>query len=178
MNESRAYVPKRYYEDPNTEAILSALDRAGDRLLDAMEDHLQQLDVRTATWGLTLWEGRHEIVPTFADHEARRSTVMARMRGTGTTTVAMIQNLASSYSNGEIEVLEYPKQFRIEIKFVNTVGAPSNLDALTAALRAVLPAHLEWSYVITYVMWNQLNTKTWDELSGRTWNEVKEKESM
>lgn len=175
MAETRTRVPAYYYDDPNTAAILTALENAGNRLLAAVEDHLQQLDVTTATWGLSLWEERHEILPvTGVDYAARRSTVMARMRGTGAATVAMIQNLAASYSNGEVEVIEYPEQFRIEIKFVNTVGTPSNIDDLTATLRATLPAHLEWSYIITFAIWNQLNTKTWDGLSGLTWNEAKE----
>lgn len=175
MIEERARVPAYYYDDPNTKAILNALDRAGDRFLAAVEDHLQQLDVATATWALPLWEERHGIVPSqTADYEGRRSAVMARMRSAGTVTVAMIQNLAASYSNGEVEVIEYPEQFRIEIKFVNTVGTPPNIDDLTATLRASLPAHLEWSYIITFTMWNQLKTKTWDELSGLTWDEAKE----
>lgn len=175
MTEVRARVPAYYYEDPNTAAILNALDLAGERLLTAVEDYLRQLDVCTATWALPLWESRHGIEPDAkADYNARRSTVMARMRGTGTTTVATVQNLAASYSNGEVEVLEYPEQFRIEIKFINTVGTPSNIDDLTAALRAILPAHLEWGYIITYATWNQLKTKTWDELGGLTWSEAKE----
>ncbi|MBR2934918.1 MAG: DUF2313 domain-containing protein [Oscillospiraceae bacterium] len=175
MTEARDHVPAYYYDDPNTAAVLMALDRAGERFLAAVEDHLRQLDVRTATWGLPLWESRYGIKPNMAaDYDGRRSTVMARMRSAGTTTVAMIQNLAASYSNGEVDVIEYPDQFRIEIKFVNTVGTPSNIEDLTAELRACLPAHLEWGYIITYVMWSQLNTKTWDELSGRTWVEVKE----
>ena len=175
MNEERTRVPTYYYNDPNTGAILKALDRAGNRFLTALEDHLQQLDVATATWALPLWEGRHGITPSpTADYDSRRSAVMARMRSAGTVTAAMIRKLAASYSNGEVEVIEYPEQFRIEIKFVNTVGTPPNIDDLTATLRASLPAHLEWSYIITFTMWNQLKTKTWDELSGRTWDEAKE----
>lgn len=175
MNRVRDRVPAYYYDDPNAGAILSALDRAGERFLSALEDYLQQLDVRTATWALPLWEGRHEIIPNVtADNDGRRSTVMARMRSAGTTTVAMIQNLAASYSNGEVEVLEYPDQFRIEIKFVNTVGTPPNIDDLTVTLREILPAHLEWDYIIVYTTWNQLSTHTWDEMSGLTWTEAKE----
>ncbi len=175
MNEARDRVPAYYREDPNTAAILNALDWAGERFLAAMEDYLQQLDVRTATWALPLWESRHEIVPSsVADYGSRRSTIMARMRGTGATTMAMIQNLAASYSNGDVEVLEYPDQFRIEIKFVNTAGTPPNIEDLTATLREILPAHLEWDYVIVYSTWNQLSTHTWDEMSGLTWTEAKE----
>lgn len=175
MIEDRTRVPAYYYGDPNTGAILNALDRAGERFLAAVEDSLKQLDVATATWGLALWEGRHEITPSpTADYDSRRSAVMARMRSAGTVTAAMIQNLAASYSNGEVEVLEYPDQFRIEIKFVNTVGTPPNIDDLTTTLRASLPAHLEWSYIIAYATWDQLKKKTWAELSDLTWDEAKE----
>lgn len=155
--------------------IQNALEPEIRSLWDRRDSVMDQLNVETATWGLKYWEQSLGLaVDENADMGYRRSRVMAKLRGAGTTTVAMVQNLAASYSSGEVDVIEYPDQFRIEIKFVNTVGTPSNIDDLTATLRAALPAHLEWSYIITYVMWSQLNTKTWDELSGLTWDEAKE----
>ena len=136
---------------------------------------LDQLNVNTATWGLKYWEQALGLaVDEDADITYRRSIITSKRRGAGVITVATIQNLAASYSNGEVEVIEYPEQFRIEIKFVNAVGTPPNIDDLTATLRATLPAHLEWSYIITFATWNQRKTKTWDELSGLTWDEAKE----
>ena len=136
---------------------------------------LKQLNADTATWGLKYWEQALGIaVDENADVADRRSKIKSKRRGVGTATVAMIQSLASSYSQGEVEVLEYPAQFHIEIKFVNTLGTPSNIESLTAELRAALPAHLEWNYIITFTLWSELNTQTWGELASRTWEEAKE----
>lgn len=49
------------------------------------------------------------------------------------TTVAMIQNVAESFSNGTVAVTEFPSRYRIEIKFVGSIGTPPNMDDLTAA---------------------------------------------
>lgn len=155
--------------------IQNALEPEIRALWERRDSVLDQLNVETATWGLKYWEkSLGLVVDEGADLDFRRSRIKAKRRGAGTTTVAMIQNLAASYSNGEVEVLEYPDQFRIEIKFVNTTGAPPNINDLTATLREILPAHLEWDYVIVYATWNQLSTHTWDEMSGLTWTEAKE----
>ena len=155
--------------------IQNALEPEILALWERRDSVMDQLNVDTATWGLKYWEQSLGLaVDERADIGYRRSAVKSRIRGAGTTTAAMIQNLAASYSNGEVEVIEHPEQFRIEIKFVNTVGTPPNIDDLTATLRSTLPAHLEWSYIITFATWNQRKTKTWDELSGLTWDEAKE----
>lgn len=170
-----ARYPEFYAGSAEFMDIQNALEPEILALWERRDSVMDQLNVETATWGLKYWEQALGLATDeTSDIAYRRSQVKARRRGAGTTTVAMIQNLAASYSNGEVDVLEYPNQFRIEIKFVNTVGTPPNIDDLTAALRASLPAHLEWSYIIAYATWDQLKKKTWAELSGLTWDEAKE----
>ena len=170
-----ARYPEFYAGSAEFVDLQNALEPEVRALWERRDSVLEQLDVETATWGLKYWEQALGIAADESrDIAYRRSQVKARRRGAGTTTVAMIQNLAASYSNGDVEVLEYPDQFRIEIKFVNTVGTPPNIDDLTATLRASLPAHLEWGYIIAYATWDQFNTKTWAELSDLTWDEAKE----
>lgn len=151
MNEARARVPDYYYDDPNTGAILNALDRAGDRFLAAVEDHLQQLDVATATWALPLWENRHGIVPASdADHAGRRSTVMARMRGSGTATPALVQSVANAWKNGAVEVKETVHS--VILTFVSAFGIPEDINTLISAVRAVIPADMLIEYDFKYLL--------------------------
>ena len=78
----------------------------------------------------------------------------------------MIQNVAESFSNGAVDVLEYPAEYRFEIKFTGTLGIPPNLDDLSAALEEIKPAHLAYDYIILYRTWGELEEKTWDEILG------------
>lgn len=170
-----ARYPEFYTNSEEFVDLQQALEPEVLAIWDRCNGVLDQLSVGTATWGLKYWEqGLGLAIDETASAEDRRSKIRSILRGAGTTTIAMIKNLAASYSKGEVEVLEYPELFRIEIKFVNTVGTPENIDDLTAQLRASLPAHLEWDYIITYIMWTELNATTWDGLSAQTWDEVKE----
>ena len=87
--------------------------------------------------------------------------------------MALIESVAESFSNGDVAVTEYPAQYRLEIKFVGTIGIPPNMDDLTASLREIVPAHLQWDYVLIYNTWNMTKLHTWNELKARTWAQVK-----
>lgn len=144
----------------------------------AREYMVKQLNPQTATPdGLAIWEQALGIpIDESRDVSFRRSRVIAKLRGRGTTTVAMIQNTAESFSNGAVAVTEYPKDYRVEIKFVGTVGTPPNMDDLTVALREIMPAHLHWEYIIIFNTWAVTAQHTWAELSTRTWDDVKERD--
>lgn len=136
---------------------------------------LDQLSVDTATWGLRYWEQTLGIpVEAAKDLSFRRSRIKSKLRGAGITTVAMIQNVAESFSNGEVEIAEFANQFRIEIKFVGTIGIPPNMADLTEALREIIPAHLRWDYIIVYNTWGAVGSHIWAKLLARTWGAVKE----
>ena len=47
------------------------------------------------------------------------------------------------------------------------------MDDLTASLREIVPAHLQWDYVLIYNTWNMTKLHTWNELKARTWAQVK-----
>lgn len=157
--------------------IQAAIEPERLALWEAMDGLCAQLCVDTATWGLKSWENALGIpVEVEKDAAFRRSRVKSKLRGAGVTTVAMIQNVAESFSNGDVEVTEKADQYRIEIKFVGTIGIPPNMNDLTAALREIVPAHLGWGYIIIYNTWNAVKAHTWAELVTRTWQQVKESE--
>ena len=139
----------------------------------ARDGLLEQLSVSTATWGLEQWERSLGLAVDVAKPvEQRRARVISKLRGQGTTTVAMIKNMAESFSNGAVAVLEYPAEYRFEVKFVGTTGIPPNMEDLTAAIEEIKPAHLAYDYIIIYRTWAQVQAYTWDELQAHTWDEV------
>lgn len=120
--------------------------------------------------GLTLFENllsiKRDLTLSFRE---RREVILAKLRGTGTTTKQMIKNVAESYSNGEVEVIEVNNRYIIKIKFIGTRGVPSNLEGLQRALREIIPAHLDIEYIFTYMTWTEFESynKTIDE-----WNSL------
>jgi hypothetical protein len=98
---------------------------------------------------------------------------MSKLRGAGTTTKAMIQNVAESFSNGEVTILEYNFECRFEVKFVGTIGVPPNMDDLTVAIEEIKPAHLTYSYVYIYNTYGDLHRLTYGELERYTYDQLR-----
>lgn len=141
--------PDFWMKSAETVEILAAYDHEVQLLRGKVRELLEQCNVATATWGLTQWErqlGLETEIEKPLDY--RRSRVTAKLRGTGTVTVAMIQNVAESFSNGTVEVLEDAGNYHFDIKFVGTIGIPPNMDDLTAAINEIKPAHL--TYCVQY----------------------------
>ena len=143
--------PAFWRQSVPTVTIIDAMGPEAQTLRAALADLLAQCNVETATWGLELWEKQlgleTEANKTDSD---RRARIKSKLRGTGTVTVAMIQNMAQSFSNGEVEVLEDPARYHFDIRFVGSRGIPPNMDDLTAALEEIKPAHLTYAYIYVY----------------------------
>lgn len=169
--------PTYYLASPEMVDLQQAMQPELSALREYQEDVVAQLCVETATWGLASWEAALGI-STEADRplDYRRSRVRSKLRGSGVTTVAMIHSVAESYSNGEVNVTEYPAQFKLEIKFVGTRGIPPNMDDLTDTLREILPAHLEWAYVFMFNTWADASALTWGQAATMTWQQLRESE--
>ncbi len=141
----------------------------------AKDGFLDQLNISKATWGLHWWEESLGIeVDESKSPEFRRSRIISKVRGQGTTTVAAIKNVAESFVNGKVDVIEHPEAYTVDIKFVGTIGIPPNLDDLSAALDDIFPAHLGYEYIIIYRTWSMLEAKTWGELEPVTWGDILE----
>lgn len=160
-------------------ACLESRQPEHDALAAAIPDIINQCFVLTATWGLAFWE-KELAIPTVESKPIayRRSVILAKLRGAGTTTKAMIENAAAAYSNGEVEVTEYPAQKRFVVKFVGQHGIPPNMADLTNTIEIIKPAHLGYGYEYRYLIWDELDARaiTWDELDalGLTWDQFEE----
>lgn len=168
------YLRPGLQSSPEVQDIQKGLQAAIDDLWGAADNCMAQLDVDSATWGLELWE---KALGLFTEAEAplesRRSRVKAKLRGQGTTTVESIRNVAASFANGEVEVKEFPAEYRIEIHFVGADGLPPNLNDLKAAIEEIIPAHLAVGYVSTLKTWGDVARMTWGDVANMTWEELR-----
>ncbi len=106
--------------------------------------------IETATWGLSRWEKIFDLpIEIEKNYSFRRERIKAKIRGSGTTTKQLIINIASAFSNGEVEVIEYPNEYRFVVKFVGVKGVPANMKDLTSSIEEVKPAHLAFTFEVS-----------------------------
>ncbi|HBV95630.1 MAG: phage portal protein [Peptococcaceae bacterium BICA1-7] len=169
-----SYLP-RYYETSRVMgSILQAQGTEMDKFHQALDETLDQFYVNTATWGLDTWE-KELGLSSYAGKpdDQRRSRIISRLRGVGTTTVSLIKNVAESYVYSAVEVTVSPAQYGFTVKFVDTRGVPPNLEDLQAAVEEIKPAHLTVMYQFTYTTWGEVRNTTWAMVKTGTWGELK-----
>ena len=85
----------------------------------------------------------------------------------------MVKNVASSYSNGEVEVIEDAAHYRFVIRFVGILGIPGNMADLKLTIEEIKPAHLVVEYEYIYNVWSDVEMLTWEQAAARTWEEIR-----
>lgn len=109
-------------------------------------------------------------IKTFGDLETRRSMLIAKLRGAGVTTQSLVQNVAESFTYGEVQVIQEFERYVVKIKFIGEKGIPKSLEALKQSLQEIIPAHLDIEYIFMYMTWEEFEKyhKTiaeWDALN-------------
>lgn len=168
------YLPTYWHEIEQMKVLQEILGKNLAEVIAFKQDLFNQMFIETATWGLSRWEKIFGL-PTEIEknYSFRRERIKAKIRGSGTTTKQLIINIASAFSNGEVEVIEYPNEYRFVVKFVGVKGVPANMKDLTSSIEEVKPAHLAFTFEYTYNYWNNLKAYTWSALSIHTWDKVK-----
>ena len=142
----------------------------------AVYDILAQFFVDTATWGLDRWESEMGLVPLEgAGLQERREAIRARLRGLGTATIKLIKNVGEAYLGGTLDVIEDHRAYTVVVQFVDVRGVPINLQDVQAAIRLIVPAHLDLEYIFRFSTWDRVDAEdlTWDEVDALalTWDE-------
>ncbi|EJO5347131.1 DUF2313 domain-containing protein [Clostridium botulinum] len=141
------YVPFFISKTREMNCIYNAQEREINKLNLDVKDLVKQCFVNTATWGLKIWEQFVGInTDTSKSIEERRVNILAKLRGQGTTTKKVIEEIAQSYAD-KAKVTEYNKEsyFIVGLESINK-GYPFSLDGLFQAIEAIQPAHLESRY--------------------------------
>ena len=111
------------------------------------------------------------ISDTSADIETRRGRVLSKLRGTGTVTKTMMKNVAASFVNGDIEIIEYPSEYCFTVKFTSKTGVPYNIYDIQAMIEEIKPAHLAVEYIFTYRLWQDIldEIQIWTTAKNYSW---------
>lgn len=169
-----AYLPEYYRGIRDFRELLASEGEEFGALWSANGGVLDQYFVSTATWGLHLWESELGMsVDTTKPIQRRREQINAKLRGTGTTTRQMLIDTAAAFSGGEVDVIEYPAEYRFVVKFVGVHGIPPNMAGLIAVLEQIKPTHLTYSFEYTYAVWDDLLELRWTDTWGKKWAQLR-----
>lgn len=173
-SELLSYMP-RYYDTSNvvdnannTNAIELTLFK------QAISDTLDQFFIDTSTYLLGRWEKDLGMTINSAlSDDIRQSNIKAKLRGQGTCTIALIKNVAESFQNGKVDVVEDNANYQFTIKFDDIKGIPPNIDDLKTAIEQIKPAHLGVIYTFNYTTWGDVKAFTWGAVRTVTWGNLK-----
>jgi hypothetical protein len=84
----------------------------------------------------------------------------------------MIVDVSSSYSNGEVEVIEDNSNYSFKIKFIGTKGIPGNMADLSVTINEIKPAHLAFTFEYIYNTWSAVTGNLWGDVTAMTWYEL------
>lgn len=168
------YLPPIYHEIKEMKSLQNILGLKVGKAVYDTGNLFEQCFIQTSTWGLDRWEREYGL-PTdkSKNYVQRREILLAKLRGTGTTTKEMIKNVASAFSGGDVEVKEFPEEYRFVVQFVGVKGIPRNMSDLIGALEEIKPAHLTYSFKYTFATWNMIDHMTWGETLQKTWEELR-----
>ena len=166
------YLPSFYHNSDVIKTFMETNSIEVDTIKAYVEDLSNNLYVKTATWGLDLFEEELGLATDKSiSYEERRERVLAKKRGNGTTTKAMIKNTAEAFSGGEVEVIENFNDYSFVVKFVGVKGIPKNLTLFRKMIEEIKPAHLNYELAFTYTVWDMIMSKKaiWNDFSNETW---------
>ena len=173
LNSLKSYVSEFIAENVTFQRIYNAQGIELDNINAIAQDIVNQCFVDTATWGLDYWETMLKIPTDYSKpDDYRRTVIKSKIRGFGTVSVILIQNVAESFENGDINIIENPGNYSFEVKFVGMRGIPPNLDDLKNAIEEIKPAHLGVTYTFTYTTWSEVKTIAWSQVKTGTWNDL------
>ncbi len=138
-------------EDPFTLEITKALDSAIEKSNIAATDLEKQYWFDSMTWGADYLASILEIrFPQTATIEEKRSIIEARWKSTGKSDIYLLQAIADSWKNGEVQISFI--NGKINIKFTGNYGVPDDLESLKKELDNAKPAHLRAVYDFKYLL--------------------------
>jgi hypothetical protein len=142
----KEYLPEYLGKDPQFKTTLAAESDEHEKIRLLLKDILKQFCVNTATWGLDHWESVYGIQSNENESIAfRRERLIQKIRGLGTITLDVMNQLVNSVVPGKDAVVienVAPNAFRIDM---NTVVA---LPQIREIVETYKPAHL--TYIITH----------------------------
>lgn len=168
------YLPWYYQENGKMRTIQETVELVVKEYEKRQKETLDNCFIQTATSLLSRHERILQLdISSQKENEFRRERLKAKVRGRGATTKQLIQEVAKSFSNEEVEVIEDNKNSRFFVKFIGTLGVPANIKDLQITIEEIKPAHLSFEFIYTYNTWNNLEKLTWEQAIAHTWEEIR-----
>lgn len=139
-------LPRHYGRSPQDAELQRVLELMAARAEADKDFTLEQLFPSTASgWGLKLWEEAYGLRPEVGQTERqRRERVIAKIRGSGTSTLERIKAVARAFSPGTVDAVDHSREYYFELIFSGHPGAMPDVTALALAIREMKPAHLDF----------------------------------
>ena len=140
-----------------------------------IQDSLNQAFVKTATTKLSDYEEFYGVQTISGlPQDQRREQIVAKAVIPGVCTKQHLIDIASAYTNGQVEVMEDNVNGIVHIKFSSPHGIPANIAGAQATISQALPAHLTVAYEYTYNNYGQLSSYTHGHLAAYTYDQLRE----
>ena len=167
-------LPDYYDKNVTMQTLQTLLSEVTDDLENGLSSTISECFASTASGLLSRYEQLLGLeVDVSKPDDFRRERIRAKISGVGTTTKEMVKNVAGSYSNGEVEVIEDAANYRFVIRFVGTLGIPGNVADLKLTIEEIKPAHLAVEYEYIYNTWGDVAALTWKQASAYTWDGIR-----
>ncbi len=168
------YLPPVYDKNNTMKELQGILSDEINTLVADFDNTIDQCFVSTATDLLSRYEKIYGLTVDVTKSDTfRRERIKARAKGVGTVTKKMLEDVAFSYSNGEVEVIENFEDYSFIVKFVGVKGIPVNMADLTLTIEEIKPAHLAFTFEYTYNTWSDIAHMTWQQAGAYTWNQLR-----
>lgn len=138
VNISR-YLPDFLQKDDNFRAVCEACSWEHEKMRRAILNVLDQFFVGSATWGLEMWERVLNLHPAPTESYAfRRKKIIAKLQGSNTSTVALMNQIVNAYGFGYVE--EHNDKYYFNI--YTTCLIEADRRAMKEQILFYRPAHL------------------------------------
>ncbi len=148
------YVPSFISGDKILSKVYEEQQKQIDSTNADIQDLINQCFVETATWGLDTWEKELGIQNNINYSCAiRRSRILAKLKGQGTTTIEAIKNICKSFVE-DVEVIEHNDKYYFEIDLLSHSGFSNGFETLYSSVEEVKPSHLGVNYKLVAITQN------------------------
>jgi uncharacterized protein YmfQ (DUF2313 family) len=162
-------LPPIYSENITMKELQGILSNNINTVASGFNKTIEECFINTASSLLSRYEKIYGLTVDVSKSDTfRRERITAKVRGVGTVTKQMLEDVAASYSNGEVEVTENPSDHSFSVKFIGTLGIPGNMADLTLTIEEIKPAHLSYIFEYVYNANSRLSLFTHSQLAAYT----------
>jgi len=145
--ELKKYMNPGNIKGPTMDSIIEQEERQLENLKSNVDVSLNETFIKRAqSIGLTILEKEFGLkVDNTLTIEERRKRLLAKKRGTGTTTIEAIKNICNAYADNT-EVVEHTSEYWFELLLESYNGFLTDIESLYNTITEVKPAHLGVKY--------------------------------